>query len=786
MSPADRAALAARALAAATVAIGAAVLAGWALDVPWLKSLHPALVSMRVNTALCVLLMGAAAWLSHERAGPAARRAGTVLAAAAGAIAAASLSQDLLGRDLGIDEALFRADHDAIGATSPGRMAVSTAVCLILSALGLLAIERAASGRPRHADAAVALSGLIALVSFVGYLHQVPALHEPLPGAASLSPTAMAAHTAAALVLLNAAVLLGRPRSGLVAAFTATTAASAHARAILAGAVVLQLGLDLGQEEMVRRGWLAPVLGDAMHSLAVIVTLGVLAWWIADDGGRRERALAASEERFRELVESAPDGVLGVDGEGRVVLFNRQAELMFGYARDEVLGRPVEMLMPELHRQRHVSLRDAYLADPRVRHVVPRPRPVGRHKDGHEFEVENRLSPLGSSGGMVAMAVVRDVTVRRTMERSLRLSEERFRATFEQAAVGIAHVALDGRFLRLNRRFGDIAGYTREELLDRTFQQITHPDDLEADLANVEQLLAGVVDSYSMEKRYVRQDGGLVWINLTVSLVRDLSGEPEYLIAVIEDIGARLRAQQDLARVAAELERSNRDLEEFALVASHDLQEPVRKVVTFAHLVRQQAAAALDATTHDYLSRMEAAAERMNRLVEGLLELSRVATRARGFEPTDLRRVVSDALADLDDRVRESGARVEVGALPVLMGDPAQLRSLFQNLLANALKFRAPDRNPVVRVRSEGLDGPAWRIDVEDDGIGFDERDLARLFKPFQRLHAAGPYDGSGMGLAICRRIVARHGGEITARSRCGQGTAFSVTLPARPPAMGV
>lgn len=254
----------------------------------------------------------------------------------------------------------------------------------------------------------------------------------------------------------------------------------------------------------------------------------------------------------------------------------------------------------------------------------------------------------------------------------------------------------------------------------------------------------------------------------------------EFVSAQVALVIQRKRAEDALQAYAAKLELSNRDLQEFAYVASHDLQEPLRKVQAFGDRLATRLGKGLDETGRDYLNRMQDATRRMQLLIEDLLNFSRVSTRSHAFAAVDLNAVLREALADLETLVERTQARVEAGELPVIQADAMQMRQLFQNLLANAMKFHLAGRPPVVRVS-------AWReakscvIRVEDNGIGFDMQYLDRLFKPFQRLHSRQEYEGSGMGLAICRRIVERHAGTITATGGPGNGAIFLVTLPDHP-----
>jgi signal transduction histidine kinase len=239
---------------------------------------------------------------------------------------------------------------------------------------------------------------------------------------------------------------------------------------------------------------------------------------------------------------------------------------------------------------------------------------------------------------------------------------------------------------------------------------------------------------------------------------------------------ARKQADDAVRERTRMLEHMNRELEEFAAVASHDLQEPLRKIRTFASRLRALLAPNLDDTTTDYFRRMDDAASRMQQLMEDLLAYAQLA-RAVSPRPVDLAQITREVLRDLETAIEQAGARIEVGELPALIGVPLQLRQLMQNLIANALKFARPGVPPVVHIEGTRT-GDRVTIAVGDNGIGFDEKHLARIFAMLQRLHGRGAYPGSGMGLAICRRVVEAHGGEITARSTPNEGSTFLVTLP--------
>jgi light-regulated signal transduction histidine kinase (bacteriophytochrome) len=254
--------------------------------------------------------------------------------------------------------------------------------------------------------------------------------------------------------------------------------------------------------------------------------------------------------------------------------------------------------------------------------------------------------------------------------------------------------------------------------------------------------------------------------------------EPRMILLAIEDITDRRYTEWRLAEQTRELQRSNAALDEFASVASHDLQEPLRKILSFGERLNASVGSTLAADARHSLDRMLNAAARMRTLVQDVLAYSQVTTRVQPFAPTDLAWVAREVIADLEMAVSESAGRIDVGALPIIDADALQMRQLLQNLLGNAIKYRRKDTPPVVQLMCSSPDGNRCTITVADNGIGFNQDYADKIFKMFERLHGRMVYDGSGIGLAICRKIVERHGGTIAATSSAGQGATFTVTLP--------
>jgi two-component system sensor kinase FixL len=393
---------------------------------------------------------------------------------------------------------------------------------------------------------------------------------------------------------------------------------------------------------------------------------------------------------------------------------------------------------------------------------------------------------------LVGLALWRDFSARRRFESALAESDARNRAILDTAQDGIVTFNEKGVLESLNPAAERMFGYAAHELIGLRYSALMP----EAERERGERRLAGYIDTgrgliaTAQEEVGRRKDGRIFPFEYSVGETRLASGR--HFTAIIRDISRRKRVEQSLRDSSAKLAESNRELENYAAVAAHDLQEPLRKIQTFGERLQVSCGAAIGEQGRDYLGRMIDAAGRMRTLIHDLLALSRVSAKAAAFASVDLAKVTREVAADLERELAQSSGRIEIERLPTIEADALQMRQLLQNLVGNALKYRRADEPPVVKLSScctsptgepSATEPPAdglCQVTVEDNGIGFDERYLDRIFNPFQRLHGRDQYEGSGIGLAICRRIVERHGGTITARSAPGQGSTFIVSLPLR------
>ncbi len=489
-----------------------------------------------------------------------------------------------------------------------------------------------------------------------------------------------------------------------------------------------------------------------------------------DSGEKRDEDL----RRFRAAMDISGDAILLIDRRSlRYVDVNQTFCDLVGYTRGEMLGMtPMDLFSAD--RETLERDYDALIAGNYAEASVVEGR--YRRKDGGEVPVEARRRALQTEAGWIIVGTATDITERRQAEEALRASEESFRRSFELAGSGVALIGLDRRFMRVNRRLCEILGYPEAELLALTGREISHPDDLDVINELRPRLHAGDMDALRLEKRYLRKDGSTVWVALTITVERTPAGKPQYEIAIYDDIDSRKQAEAALQTAHDELARSNSELEQFAYVASHDLQEPLRMVASYTQLLGKRYADKLEGDAREFMAYIVDGAGRMKQLIEDLLAYSRVGTRGKEFKPVKLDTVVARARTNLRGALEDSGGEITSDALPEVEGDESQLVQLMQNLAGNALKFRG-EAKPRVHVSFSEKENE-YAVMVTDNGIGIDPQYFERIFMVFQRLHDKGQYPGTGIGLAICKKVVDRHGGRIWVESAPGKGSRFVFTLP--------
>jgi PAS domain S-box-containing protein len=501
------------------------------------------------------------------------------------------------------------------------------------------------------------------------------------------------------------------------------------------------------------------------------------------------RDLDASNRLSNTILSSSSYMIIATDIAGKVIVFNREAEYELGYRREEVLHKATPILwhVPEEIHARAAALTKELGESVDGFHVLTKKAEMYGaeqsewefvRKDGSTFPGLLSVTPLKNTKGETVgyLGITNNITRRKKQEDALRASEEVFRNTMDHASIGMALVSPEGKWLRVNQALCTLLGYNSDEMLVKNFQEITHPDDLQEDLKFVNKLLHRELETYSMEKRYFHKDGHIIWILLNVSLVWNSDGTPKHFIGQIQDITESKKSRQAMETLIDKLVAANEELEQFAYVASHDLQEPLRMVISFTDLIRQEYEEKLDAAGKEYIEFAICAARRMQQMINDLLEYARIDNKAESMIRVDAEQQLTNVLGNLQGVIAAQGAVLIHDPLPCVAGNPMRFMRLLQNLVGNALKYQKPGNTPYIHIGVEDK-GSYWRFFVRDNGIGIDKEYVDTIFLPFERLHSSDEYQGSGIGLAICRKIVESHGGTLWAESQPDEGSTFYFTM---------
>jgi PAS domain S-box-containing protein len=483
----------------------------------------------------------------------------------------------------------------------------------------------------------------------------------------------------------------------------------------------------------------------------------------------------ASDLRFRALFENTRDAIAVADGDV-VIWVNAAFGWIMGAADPEsLIGRKIHELVAPESRDTLVRQREQRVPG----HIEPSVYTIRMMRsDGTTFDAEIRASTFNAGSGPQSVAFVRDITAERAAEEALRFSEARFRSLFDQSPVSTQIFSPDGTPGRANRAWCDLFGVTLEQIAG--YNILHDPQLVEAGIMPLIERAFGGEAVFLPEIRYVtatgRRQGEVLWIEAVMYPVLDGNGVVREVVLLHQDVTAHKHTQQHLVAQAQELARSNADLQQFAYIASHDLQEPLRVLSTFSALLSRRYSGQLDAEALKYLDFMTTAAQRMSDLVRDILAYSSVNSADEAPSDVDLNLVLQSVLHSLQTAADAAGAHIETCPLPVVRGNGVQLSQLLLNLVSNAIKYRKQDVPPVVRISV--VDEPTeWILEVDDNGIGIAPESQERIFGMFKRLHSR-EYPGTGIGLAIARRIAEAHGGRITVHSAEGQGSTFRVHLP--------
>jgi PAS domain S-box-containing protein len=523
--------------------------------------------------------------------------------------------------------------------------------------------------------------------------------------------------------------------------------------------------------------------GDVLNAVQKgVLRLAALQELVKKDSDRK---IQDSEALYHSLVESLSQNIIRKDLNGRFTFANSNFCKSVGVPIDQIKGKTdADLFLPSLAKKYQED-------DRRVIETGSSYEIEEAHKtpEGDALVVKVVKTPVFNARGEIVgtQGIFWDITAQKRAESELAASRERFEVAVKGTADGIWDWNTVTDRVYFSNRFKELLGYQEDEFGDdfETWVSHLHPEDREFSLQAVNAHLEDRVP-YDVEHRLRLKNGGYQWFRERGMAIWNDAGKATRMAGSISDIAARRKAQEELKERTLELERSNHDLEQFAYIASHDLKEPLRMVSSYVGLLERRYKDSLDDDAREFIRFAVDGARRMKLLIEDLLVFSRVGTKGKELVETDSKEAAEYALLNLEVAIAEASAiiKMDPDTFPLVMGDSGQLTQLFQNLVGNAIKFSQSGQTPEVTlsVKKHSVDGRYWKFQVSDNGIGIDAAHTERIFEIFQRLHLRAEYAGTGIGLAVARKIVERHQGTIWVESKVGEGATFCFTLLAAGP----
>ncbi len=479
--------------------------------------------------------------------------------------------------------------------------------------------------------------------------------------------------------------------------------------------------------------------------------------------------LQESEEKYRELFEEAPHAYFSIGPDKSIKRCNKAAERLLNYSKEELLHMTVFDLYADTKNgiEKAIGVFNRFLSGEEIYDEEL----LMKTKNGNHIWISMSSKPvLDAKGNTIeSRSIVIDITERKQFEQELRIKESAIRSSINAIAI----TNLKGVLTYVNPSFLKFWGYSTDtEILGKNSRVFWQPKE------KVNEIIAHIqkIGNWDGELSAQKKDGSIFYVQLSASMIYDMYSNPISVLASFIDITHRKKAEEEIAKALEEIKRSNAELEVFAYIASHDLHEPLRMVSGFAKLLQKRYKDILDKEAHDFIDFIVDGATRMQNLINDLLMFSRVGTRGKVFKPTDMNIILEVVLNILRESVSDSNAVITSEPLPVIIADETQMIQLFQNLIANAIKFKRSEP-PKIKISGETKNNE-WLFTVQDNGIGIDSKNFERIFIIFQRLHTKGEYPGTGIGLAVCKKIIQRHGGKLWVESKLEKGSTFFFSIP--------
>ncbi|MGB5105306.1 MAG: PAS domain S-box protein [Candidatus Zixiibacteriota bacterium] len=753
-----------------TTLIGVLVINGWLFDIEILKSLHPSFVSMKTNTAVALTFLGVA--LTLLGAFPQ-QRVSRVLASSASLaavmIGAVSLIQYTVSIDLGLDQLLFRDSVDATETFVPGRMALITCVCFIMSGLALHVIAANYRNIRRLADIFAVLTGLAAIFVLLGYAYDEAALrHFGFPGS-------MAVHTAIAFLMVASGTLTLNPEERISAPIFTNTPVGIMLRWLLPASVLIPVLVGWLRVAGERAGLYSTGVGVSLSvvmTITLLLAIALIGGTLLDRSQRRmrevERLAGENDQKLRSLLDNSQVAVHIRDRKGHITFANKKFEELFGISSGGWEGKKSADFLPVKLSTLHAFTDEKVLSTGRAyEYEESIDSPLGQR-----IYLSSKFPMLDGLGTIYALGCVStDITERK------RASDEINK--FFELSLNLHCIAnQDGYFVKLNPAWEEVLGFTREELTSKQFSDFVHPDDRESTIAQVQRQATGQT-VIAFENRYLCRDGSyrtLLW-NSTPS------ADSKLIYATASDITDRKAAEDKiavlnkaLAHRAVALESVNAELEAFSYSVSHDLRAPLRSIDGFSLALLEDFEGKLGTEGDDYLRRVRGATQRMARLIDDMLQLSRVSRGDFNREAVDLSRMALEIVDSLREKHPARSVEFVLQSGMYGEGDQRLLHVAMENLIGNAWKYSSKIEQARIEFGATEVNGSKVFF-IRDNGAGFDQNYAGKLFGAFQRLHSAGEFEGTGVGLAIVKRIINRHGGRVWAEGVVDKGATFYFTL---------
>ncbi len=751
---------------------------------------------MKFTTAVCFILSGMVLLL-HLRNNPVPYLLRSTLSFGVLGIASLSLLRQLFGIDTGIDHIFVDTDSKLDGELLPGCMAFGTAVCFILWSVAFLLMKSGFKWLKNLSQYLLHVVSLLSVLALLGYLYDVPVLYR-------LSTlTEMSLLTAIVLFIVSITASFVNPEYGVTGLFTGVNIGNLMAKRLLplSALTLVSLGilrllafkLELINIEF---GIIINVLG---YLILIIIIVAIVAKQLNEIDDKRRAAqealtkintslehiieqgtaqLKETTKKLEATTSAANIGLWSVEFDKNTVKGDASFYRM--------LGVPItteKLTIDEVKKMIHAD--DLKKSDNQRKEI---------EGGSNELDVELRITTADGipkfvhAKGIVEkdangkakriLSALWDTTAEKEINERLQRSEERYQKMISEVEdYAIVLLDTDGNIVNWNKGAEKIKGYSEKEAVGKNFRVFYTREDQERKLP--EALLAEAIrlGRNRHEGWRVRKDGSVFWAAVSIVALTDADNNVTGFTKITRDLTLR-EAEAAARKHVHDLEARNKELEQFAYIASHDLQEPLRSISNYIDLLVEEYGNKLDETAHSYLDNVAKSSTRLSSLIKALLEYSRLG-RDREYGPVDCQQLLKEVTDDLKSDIQQSGAQVTVRELPELLGHKAELYILFKNLIGNSLKFKKDKVLPQILVTASKEPGK-WKFSVKDNGIGIDAKYFERIFYIFQRLHHRNKYPGDGIGLAYCKKIIELHGGEIWIDSKQGEGSTFYFTIPNR------